>query len=931
MTVINTNTASLTAQFHLNQVNSEMEQAMERLSSGKRINSAADDAAGLAIASKMDAQIRGLTTAIRNANDGISLANTAEGAMEEVESMLQRMREIAVQSANGTYTSTDRSNLDAEVQQLKSEIDRVVDTTRFNDIKLLDGTYSGSLQIGAKGNETMSLSVGSMATTSLGTSSGAVAGSGAVSASATGTAATENVVNLTFNGNDTYGMTIVLDTKTGTGATNKQIVLSDVAVAGGDATSIATAINAAADANAANGGVDIANTLTASAVGNTVTLTAVDGTQIDISSFTSNGAGTMTVNQVTNSTVASTTLEDTTEGTALANSGGTTATESTATLQLDEGKKYQFRINNTLVEASGSNGADVATAIQNAINATSGAGSATVAYVDQGNHHTFDISDSTGKEITLTGFQKLSTQQVQAGFITIDPDNTGASEEIIENGEFITADQATGTGLSVADGDTGTLQVSNQDLSYTFKIAFAAGQGDTSARDKEYTIDGTAGDFMGQLTSVAAQISADGGANIAAVNNGGRLEIVNTSGAALSFKGDEAISAPGVAAVAEGTGYFQNDALPSTDISGTGTALVDGSIAQSDDGVQAVASQMALNFTADDRYTFVIDADNAGGNDKTITADVVSGSKTAMINQINSHSSSTGIIASLSGNQVMLEKADGSAFGIKTFSSEGDGKLIAANAAGQGSAATLENAGDGASVSSAATGVAVASQMDLSFSGDDTYSFKISDGTTSATVRATGITGTNGGAIQSSDLTAIAAEMSSALSSANMSHVTATVNGTTIELVNTLGGEVSVVDFASDGTETMTAQPNTGQGVAKILNDDGAGGGSAAVSSVDVLSSTASQSAIATIDRALENVASERSKLGASVNRLDHTINNLSNVSTNTAAAKSRIEDADFAVETSTLTKSQILSQAATSMLAQANQSKQGILALLQG
>ena len=519
--------------------------------------------------------------------------------------------------------------------------------------------------------------------------------------------------------------------------------------------------------------------------------------------------------------------------------------------------------------------------------------------------------------------------------MTVKVDNTADAEIVVEHDEFITSDQATAAtpDVSIADGDTGEIMFSNQNLSYTFSITYAAAdQGHTAETDVAYTIDGTAGDFMGQLTSVAAQISADGGANIAAVNNGGRLEISNTSGAALEFTGDAAVAAPGVAAVAEGTGYFLNDELSTaTDISGTGTALVDGSIAQSDDGVEAVASQMSLSFSADDRYSFVIDKDDDGGSDATITADIVNGSKTAMINQINSHSSTTGITASLSGDQVILEKADGSKFEINTFSAEGDGKMIAANAAGQGGAATLENAGDGASVSSAATGEAVASQMDLTFSGDDKYSFKISDGTTTATVRATDITGTNSGAIQSSDLNDIAAEMSSALSSANMSHVTATVNGTTIELVNTLGGEVSVVDFASDGTETMTAQPNTGQGVAKILNDNGAGGGSAAVSSVDVLSSTASQTAIATIDRALENVASERSKLGAAVNRLDHTINNLSNVSTNTAAAKSRIEDADFAVETSTLTKSQILSQAATSMLAQANQSKQGILALLQG
>ena len=110
---------------------------------------------------------------------------------------------------------------------------------------------------------------------------------------------------------------------------------------------------------------------------------------------------------------------------------------------------------------------------------------------------------------------------------------------------------------------------------------------------------------------------------------------------------------------------------------------------------------------------------------------------------------------------------------------------------------------------------------------------------------------------------------------------------------------MTVTNFKSDGTGQMVVQPKTGQGVGKILDDNGIAGSSSAVRSLDVLSSTNSQTAISTIDRALENVASERSKLGAAVNRLDHTINNLSNVSTNTAAAKSRIVDADFAAETS--------------------------------
>jgi flagellin len=121
--VVNTNIASLTAQNHLSASRKEMETAMERLSSGSRINSAADDAAGLAISTRMDAQIRGMTKAVQNANDGISLTQTAQGAQKEITEMLQRMRELAVQSSNSTNNATDRAALDAEVQQLVTEID----------------------------------------------------------------------------------------------------------------------------------------------------------------------------------------------------------------------------------------------------------------------------------------------------------------------------------------------------------------------------------------------------------------------------------------------------------------------------------------------------------------------------------------------------------------------------------------------------------------------------------------------------------------------------------------------------------------------------------------------------------------------------------------------------------------------------------------
>ena len=136
MTVINTNSAALRAQNGSRLANKELQTAMERLSTGKRINSAKDDAAGLAIASSMTSQLKGMSQAIRNANDGISLAQTAEGALNEVTNMLQRIRELAVQSKSGTYSNDDRANMDIEVQQLKTQITDVLSNTTFNGVAL---------------------------------------------------------------------------------------------------------------------------------------------------------------------------------------------------------------------------------------------------------------------------------------------------------------------------------------------------------------------------------------------------------------------------------------------------------------------------------------------------------------------------------------------------------------------------------------------------------------------------------------------------------------------------------------------------------------------------------------------------------------------------------------------------------------------------
>lgn len=159
MQVINTNIMSLNAQRNLSASGAELATSLQRLSSGLRINSAKDDAAGLAISQRFTTQIRGMDQAARNANDGISLAQTAEGAMGEIGNNLQRIRELAVQSRNATNSASDRAALNAEAQQLKDEIDRVAGTTNFNGVKLLDGSFQDqSFQVGANQGETIDIS-----------------------------------------------------------------------------------------------------------------------------------------------------------------------------------------------------------------------------------------------------------------------------------------------------------------------------------------------------------------------------------------------------------------------------------------------------------------------------------------------------------------------------------------------------------------------------------------------------------------------------------------------------------------------------------------------------------------------------------------------------------------------------------------------------
>jgi flagellin len=199
--VIGTNLSSLSAQRHLASSKGDMENAMERLSSGNRINSSRDDAAGLAITSRMTSQVNGLNQAVRNANDGISLAQSAEGALDETTSILQRMRDLSVQASSDTLTSSDRTSIQSEMTALTSEIGRISSTTKFNNNNLLDGTAKNlKIQVGASEGETVSITIAGASAADLGIDGSSASNSGALAGGRMSTLAALNGNDVNING-----------------------------------------------------------------------------------------------------------------------------------------------------------------------------------------------------------------------------------------------------------------------------------------------------------------------------------------------------------------------------------------------------------------------------------------------------------------------------------------------------------------------------------------------------------------------------------------------------------------------------------------------------------------------------------------------------------------------------------------------------------
>ena len=777
--VVNTNVASIQAQYNVNKTNQSMQETMGRLSSGLRINSAADDAAGLAISERMTAQSSGLSMAIRNAQDSISLVDSAEGAMEEISTILQRMRELAVQSANDTNTSEDRAFLESEIEQLQSEIDRIASTTSFNGTNLLDGNWSGSFQIGAFAGQTLDLSISNMASNRLGALTGAAPVDSVREASFSAGGTGETKTQIQFNGNDTFDFTLTMG--------EQDLAISDAIVTNGSARLVAEAINAAIADN---------DDLTAGDFrvefnGSVLTLVDETGGNISIADFSADASSTANFNSITGSTDESDTMD---------------------------------------IAVLGNERAFVGTSFD----VTAG----TVAYTDV-------AVDAIARVVDVT-------------LDSIDP---------------------------ATDAQTTTLTVGDIELSHLST--------DTSD-DLDALITGlqTDGDYDDSVFSIAANDAGDG------------ITITFAAGA-------------------------NSDAITLSDGSNSGVVADD-----TTEGADALAAgdggtRMYLEFVGADDYSF----DISEGDDNTLIASFndlaytgTEASLDAIATQIGSRLGDGWTVEGVNGRiQILRENAE--SFKVDEFATDGAGTIMASTDPEY--ATDTHGAGklldDNAFVQTATTtgeGAASNTVVNFTVSGDDVYSFKITDGNATAVI--TNLDTENGDLL---------AAVTYGLERVGLDGVITAEAGDDdfgVVLTNTRGETVKIFDFTSDSTGTAFVEADSDEtiGFTRVM-DDGDGEAGDTISQISVATAASASSAIAVIDAALEDVSAERAGLGAVSNRLEHTMTNLGNIVTNTESARSRIEDADFAAESAKLAKSQIMLQAGTAMLAQANASQQTVLSLL--
>jgi len=963
--IINTNIASLNAQRNLNASQSAQATALERLSSGLRINSAKDDAAGLAIATRFEAQTRGLAVAIRNANDGISLAQTAEGALGSITDALQRVRELALQSANGTYSDEQRRAVNEEAQQLIAEIQRTGEQTNFNGKNLLDGTFATSFQIGANVGETIAVEIEQATADSLGTSSlGGISAVGTdvglsngdliingvavgVSSAQDDTASTDNAAASAIakaaainSFSDQTGVTAIVNENVAAGsqmdvstAASGTITLNDVSITisgSTDAVTTRSSVVAAINANTEQTGIVAVDTGTEK---NGVQLIAEDGRNIELSF----GTGVTAANT---GLAAAGTYEG---GYTLITSG-----------------------NITEIEVSGGDGTgngDIANAGLSVGTYTSGVASLT----------------STAQAQT----EAVDSFDIPAGALLGSASNTNTTPLVAENMTIIVGDDVQTAAVDSAE-DLAALLASNANISSasaTNTVVITSTEWDQSSIS-EFEIAGESIDVSSYATfaDAAAVVVTNAGSNPYSASydeDSGKLRITMTNGAnfLLNQTADEDTGDAGQIAFSiaytDSNGDAQSENFVSTTDASTNEVTIVGNVTDVVVSDPSITDVVLTTDGATDGTGWLGDDDTSGGGDGLYTvavtqndlvlADgdlVVNGvsitasqkeddtasyggastsdraaSGIAIAAAINKATDTTGVTALV--NATELVGGDQDSVGVGTSAAgdytAGDTGTLYINGVTVGTL-TLQDDGTGAldyeatrlltidaiNEVSGQTGVVASDNgVSITLSAADGRNLSVAIDNDAANNSA--INGSFGAAIG----------LSSTIDGVGEADITAGVK-TVDQTYETM---YSTVTLESAGQIALAGSTNGADGVTDSGFTVGAFGGATSgqfLADLDISTEEGANEALTAIDNALNTLSNSRATLGALQNRFESTVANLAVTRENLTAASSRITDADFAVETAALSKAQVLQQAGISILSQANALPQQVLQLLQ-
>jgi len=918
MSVINTNVKALTAQASMSNVNKTMSTAMERLSTGSRINSAKDDAAGLAISLRMTSDIRGFAVAIRNANDGISLTQTAEGGLGQINDMLQRMRELAVQSSNGSASADNRAASQLEVTQLKQEIDNISSRTNFNGIKLLDGSAAKlDLQTGVNAGDMMTVQIAAAGTKDIGLGARS-------SLTATGFTGTQqgllakNVAagDLTINGiavgatsadDDTVSAspleTVTMGFKAGTGTIivdGKTVASATYATAAEAATAIAAGVNGLATAT---------TTAVADGLGNVVFTAKTAGNKSALVNTGDYGL---------NSTVAGT--------------GGFLETHTLTFLGTSNAGSVSFGGVTTATSAGANDSATNAALLAAALNAdaTMGALYTAVASGTTTAGQVVLTAKAVGPQPVLAAMTNTGTSVGTATTVTLrgaKTDEGGGDKSSSAIAKVAAINRVTAqTGVTatvsatsvsgsvmVAAAGTGTIMV-NGVKTASFSTTTDAGvnrANTTAAINLISDQTGVRAVDTGDVNKGVVLVAADGRnitTNFFPTTNTGFTAASTGIGAAGVTVGGYTLSSSTGAPVVVGStsnGTVANAGLTAGSyaanvsiVSSTARAAAATTVAPSTTTTGLLqAGTMKINGIAIDA---AITADDTS-SDVTATSSTKAASAIAIAASINKKTAQTGVVAKAEPNVIVgtaftaaartgvILQLNGTAISLTTTASSTRGDVVTEinKFAGQTGVVASDN-GRGLTLT-AADGRNIA----MSYGGD-----------AAAAVTDLGILAG----------TALVTQSTATPSAANAVTTYARV---------TLSSDLTFsLEGGSDGNGSLE----------KLGFKAGTIGGSnngVKIASVDVSTQAGAQVAITALDAAMKSVSMSQAQLGAFQNRLDAVVSNLTVANLNMSASRSRIQDTDYATESTNLAKAQIISQAATAMLAQANQSGQSVLALL--